>query len=449
MPAHGRGEALPDEFRRLLQNKAGIWDLPELFDLGGPLEIDGAIAESQKQSAQEVGVDRAWYGVNGATGLLQAALLGIAKPGQAVLMPRNVHRSLIQACVIGDLTPVFFDLPFLGDRGHYVAPDSDWVQKIILSIPFNEFDIAAVVLVNPFYQGYFANMQTLVEFFHKKKLPVLVDEAHGAHFVPEVDAFLPKSSLKTSADLVVHSLHKSATGLSQTSVLWLQGSLVDPFLIDRSLGWIQSSSPSSLLLASCEAAIREWSSNIGRDKLSRRLSEARELRLALKNSGIPFLDNDDPLRLILHTFAEGFSGFDVDEWFTSKGLIGELPEAGCLTFCLGLSSHNGLLDVFKNLWEELLHSSMPKLAIKSFSKPPLPLFGSPVVSVGKAWRSDSQKKKLDDCENCLSAEMVCPYPPGIPLVIPGERLDFERLNWLKEQHEICPNLIQSQISVII
>ena len=106
LPSHGRGQALPGPLRRLLHRPAGTWDLPELPQIRGPLERDGAVAASQAAAAEAYGADRCWYGVNGATGLLQAALLAMASPGEAVLMPRNVHRSLIQACVLGGITPV-------------------------------------------------------------------------------------------------------------------------------------------------------------------------------------------------------------------------------------------------------------------------------------------------------------------------------------------------------
>ena len=112
LPAHGRGAALPRPMRQLLRSPGGRWDLPELPELGGPLLAEGAVADSQRSAAAAMGVARCWYGVNGATGLLQAALLGLAKPGEAVLMPRNAHRSLIQACLLGDLVPLLFDLPY-------------------------------------------------------------------------------------------------------------------------------------------------------------------------------------------------------------------------------------------------------------------------------------------------------------------------------------------------
>ena len=122
LPAHGRGNGLSMGIRRLLRNKPVLWDLPELPEIGSPTCILGAVSKSQCEAAEAFGAKKCWYGVNGATGLLQSAVLAIAKPQQAILMPRNVHRSIIQACILGDISPVFFDLPFLEDRGHFLPP---------------------------------------------------------------------------------------------------------------------------------------------------------------------------------------------------------------------------------------------------------------------------------------------------------------------------------------
>ena len=112
LPGHGQGAALPPRLRRLLRQAPGSWDLPELPEIGGPLELEGAVASSQARLAERMGVDHCWFGVNGATGLLQAGLLAMTRPGDAVLMPRNVHRSLIAACELGGVLPVFLPVPF-------------------------------------------------------------------------------------------------------------------------------------------------------------------------------------------------------------------------------------------------------------------------------------------------------------------------------------------------
>ena len=448
LPAHGRGDALPKGIRKLLRNRPGIWDLPELPGFGGPLISHGAVADSQKILASKFGASRGWYGVNGATGLLQAALLAVATPGNAVLMPRNVHRSLIQACILGDLTPILFDLPYIADRGHFIPPDLFWIRRVLKRLTEEDIKkISAVVLVNPSYQGYAKNIVPLVNEFHEKGLPVIVDEAHGAHFLLGLDD-LPNSGLKAGADLVVHSLHKSSLGLVQTAILWHQGNLIDPICVERSIGLLQTTSPSALLLASCESSLLEFASNSGKRKLSWRINEAREIFQKLAQKGLPLIETQDPLKLLLHTARFGITGFQADEWMMSRGLIAELPEPGCLTFCLGLSPNRGVVKTLRNRWEGLL-SSIPKSApLASFFTPPFPLITRPMISPLRAWNSTFELMSLQDSEDEISAEMICPYPPGIPMVIPGELLDKKKVNWLLQQKLLWPNQIPAKIRVV-
>ncbi len=433
LPAHGRGVALPDGLRQLLRRRAGIWDLPELPELGGPLEPEGAIAASQRCSAAQMGVARCWYGVNGATGLLQAALLAMVRPGERVLLPRNVHRSLIQACVLGDLQPVLFDLPFQSDRGQPAPVDSVWIERVLEALPSDGAPIRAAVLVHPTYQGYANDPTEVIKRLQERGCCVLVDEAHGCHFAAGVNHPLPPSAVHCGADLVVHSLQKSAAALAQTAVLWLQGERLDPVRVERSLGLLQTTSPSALLLASCEEALQHWQRRRGRRQLLRRLQEAKELGEGLRNSGVPLLNNQDPLRLILHTGQAGITGLDADEWFLSRGLVGELPEPATLTFCLGLAQHRGLGRRIQHKWEELRRTYPDRDPLPPFEAPPLPLVTTTDHSPSQAWHAERLRVSLDEAGGCLAAELLCPYPPGIPLLIPGERLDRNRQAWLKRQ----------------
>ncbi len=446
LPAHGRGSALPTEIRQLLRRPAGVWDLPELPDIGGPLTTSGAVSESQKMISDSFGADRCWYGVNGATGLLQAALFAVLKPGQAVLMPRNVHKSLIEACAIGDFTPILFDIPFLKDRGHFSNPDSFWLKKVLEGIS-NDLEIAAAVLVNPTYHGYSSQLSELVTMLHQKGLPVVIDEAHGTHFATSIGMDLPQSGLTAGADLIVHSLHKSATGLVQTAVLWMQGERVDAKAIERSISWFQTSSPSALLLASCEASVKEMICHSGLRRLKKRIVQARAIRKNLLRMGIPVLSNQDPLRLIIHTASVGISGLDADDWFLARGLIAELPEPGCLTFCLGLVDHKGLPRLFKSKWDGLIANKLLN-PMPPFSSPSLPLLTAPSMNCASAWRAKAQSIPIEDSVGRISAELICPYPPGIPLVIPGEKLDKTRVQWLIEQQRMWPGQISLQLRVV-
>ncbi|BEV36428.1 aminotransferase class I/II-fold pyridoxal phosphate-dependent enzyme [Synechococcus sp. M16CYN] len=434
--------------RRLLHTSPGWWDLPELRQIGSPLEHNGAVAESQIRAADAIGADRCWFGVNGATGLLQTALLAMTTPGDAVLMPRNCHKSLIQTCVLGDLTPVLFDLPYKHDRGHADALTASWLQTVLKSITEATPTITAAVLVHPTYQGYASQPDELINLLHQQGWAVLVDEAHGSHFATDVDPNLPKSSLRSGADLVVHSLHKSATGLTQTAVLWHQGNRIDPAWIERSLGWLQTTSPSALLLASCECALQEWFSQTGRNQLRRRLVQARALQNQLRDDGLPILSTDDPLKLVLHTGTIGVTGLNADSWMLQHGVAAELPEPATLTFCLGYGTRRGLRRRFKKQWDAMKAKLGQEQPLPLIPSPPIPKLSWPSEKLSNAWRCRSELVRFDHAEGRIAAELVCPYPPGIPLVVPGEKLDLKRIQWMQYQKQLWGEQIQSQFKVM-
>ena len=448
LPAHGRGRALPEEFKRLLRQRAGVWDLPELAEIGGPLEPEGAVGESQRNSAAAMGADHCWCGVNGATGLLQAALLAMAQPGDAVLMPRNVHRSLIQACVLGDIEPLLYNVPYQTKQGHSAPPNLAWIQKVLADLPNHQRKIKAAVLVHPTYQGYANDPSDIIHALHEQGFSVLVDEAHGSHLAAAIDLDLPPSSLHCGADLVVHSLHKSAAGLAQTAVLWLKGKRVERERIERCLGWVQTTSPSALLLASCESALKQLSNHRDKRNLADRINEARLIKSRLIQSGVPLIETQDPLRIVLHTGSAGISGIDADAWFMKNGLIAELPEPGTLTFCLGLSKHRNLHSKMSRAWKKLIQSNQNQSAQQDFSAPPLPLLAKPDVKLSKAWNAPSKVLTFEQSEGEVASELVCPYPPGIPLLIPGERVDHARALWLAEQSRLWSDVLQNGIKVM-
>ena len=448
LPAHGGGSGLTPGLRALLRLRPGQWDLPELPEIGGPLEADGAVVKSQRAAAAAFGADHCWYGVNGATGMLQAALLAMAKPGQSLLLPRNSHRSLLQACALGGIHPLLFDLPFLPDRGHVAAVDHSWLERVLTSSALQKHQPVGAVLVQPTYNGYAVDPAPLIERLHQRGLPVLVDEAHGSHLLPGVDPSLPASALRVGADLVVHSLHKSSTGLGQTAVLWHQGMRVDPDAVARSLGWLQTTSPSALLLASCEASLEDWTTRAGLRRLSRRLAQARALADQLRDRQLPLLDTADPLRLIWHTAAVGISGLDADEWLMARGLVGELPEPGCLTFCLGMATRPGLQRSMVRHWHGLLQHLGQARPMPPFTAPPIPLMTSPAMECGEAWRASSREVTWADAVGGIAAQLVCPYPPGIPLIVPGERLDQARVAWIEQLRQFWPDQISGRVRIV-
>ena len=173
------------------------------------------MAAAQQRCARQLGADGVWFGVNGATGLLQAGLLALAPPGSRVLLPRNLHRSLLHACVLGQLRPLLFNLPFDPATGLWLPPSPTHLAQV-LDAAAVAGPVAALVLVSPSYQGQRADLPALVALAQQRGLPVLVDQAHGR-----------AEALSAGADLVVLSSQKAAGGLAQSAALLLQGQGVD------------------------------------------------------------------------------------------------------------------------------------------------------------------------------------------------------------------------------
>jgi lysine decarboxylase len=435
LPAHGRGRGLAPALKQLLRRSPGSWDLPELPEIGGPLEPDGAVAEAQSRCAGLFGVDSCWFGVNGASGLLQAALLGLAAPGSRVLLPRNLHRSLLHGCVLGQLQPVLFDLPFDGATGLWQPPDAPWLERV-LAAALGQGPLAAVVLVSPTYQGLDADLEPLVRLVHAAGLPLLVDQAHGRG-----------QALAAGADLVVLSCQKAASGLAQSAVLLGRSGRVDLQSLRRSLLWLQTSSPSALLLASTEAALCWAHSPAGKRQRQWSQQRGRRLRQRCQTMGLPVVANQDPQRLVLHCAALGFTGLDADAWLMHRGVIAELPEPGVLTFCLG--------EVLPAFAEQRLPRVLGRMAqvlaadpLPAFVRPPLPLVAEPELSLGSAWRAQAERVPLHAAVGSIAAEPLCPYPPGIPLLIPGERIDAARAAWLQQQVQLWPGQIADTVKVV-
>ena len=435
LPAHGRGRGLAPALRRLLRRPPGSWDLPELPGFGGPLEAEGAVAEAQRHCALLLGAERCWFGVNGASGLLQAALLALAPPGTRLLLPRNLHRSLLHGCVLAQVEPLLYALPFDAASGLWLPPDPTHLKRV-LQTALAAGPVSGLVLVDPTYQGLRADLTSLVSLAHSHGLPVLVDQAHGGG-----------EAVAAGADLCVLSLQKAAGGLAQSAVLLATGARVPPEVIERSLLLLQTSSPSALLLAASAAAVAHLASTGGRRRLEGTQARALRLKQRLQGQGLPLLEGNDPLRLSLLTAGLGFSGLQADAWLLERGVVAELPEPGCLTFCLGMNPPRGLERRLPRALAALVRA-LGGAPLPPFAPPPLPLVAAPDLSLGRAWRAPRRRLALAEAIGELAAETLCPYPPGIPLLVPGERIDGPRAAWLEEQRRLWPDQIGATVAVV-
>ena len=265
---------------------------------------------------------------------------------------------------------------------------------------------------------------------------MLVDQAHGGG-----------EALASGADLVVLSPQKAAGGLAQSALLLAQGPRCDPEAIGRALLWLQTSSPSALLLASTAAALDHQHSPAGRRQRQRAEARAAVLRQRLARLGMPALPGTDPLRLVLPMAPLGLGGPAADDWLLRRGVVAELAEPGALTFCLGLEPPPGLERRLPRLLEQL-RRDQGGAPLAAFSPPPLPPLAALERPLGQAWRAAARSVPLSRAEGLLTARPICPYPPGIPLLIPGERIDAARLAWLVEQRRLWPDGIPEAVDVV-
>ncbi len=146
-PAHNRGKALPKKLIKILKKPPGFWDLPELPEIGSPLSKTGLIAKSQKELSKRFKTKRCFFGVNGASGLIQSGIIAMAKPGEYILMPRNVHISVIKTCAMQNIIPIFFNIEFSSKTGHYKPITKKWLKKVFKNIDFKKKKVVGVILV--------------------------------------------------------------------------------------------------------------------------------------------------------------------------------------------------------------------------------------------------------------------------------------------------------------
>ena len=243
------------------------------------------------------------------------------------------------------------------------------------------------------------------------------------------------------------SLQKNAGGLAQSAALLAQGPRVDPEALGRALLWLQTSSPSALLLASCEAALAELCSAGGQRRRAAATGVAERLRRRCRERNLPLIATDDPLRLVLHTAAMGINGLEADDWLLQRGVIAELPEPASVTFCLGLRPPRGVCWRLPRALLQL-ERALSGAALPPQEPPPLPLVASLSQPIGSAWRAPYRTVPLAEAAGCIAAEPLCPYPPGIPLLVPGERIDAERATWLQHQSRLWPGQIADTVRVV-
>lgn len=437
-PGHKRGRGTPQALLSLLGSQALQADLPELPELDNLFAPQGAIQAAQELAAAAFGAEKTWFLVNGSTCGIVAAILATCNPGDKIILPRNVHQSAIAGLILSGAMPVFIHPEYnpVLDIAHSITPSA--VASALQRHP----DTKAVMMVSPTYYGVCGDVQAIAQLTHQHQIPLLVDEAHGAHFAFHPD--LPTSALAAGADLTVQSIHKTLSALTQSAMLHVQGQRIDHDRVSKALQLVQSTSPSYLLLASLDAA-RQQVATQGFELMQQTLQLADQARSRIQQiAGLSVLQSTqagqtpgffalDRTRLTVTVSELGLNGFAADEILHQQlNVTAEFPSLQHLTFIISLGNTQEDIDQLVNGLKKLADSpAQGTLTAKmSLTLPPIP--DSLAVCPRTAFLAPTTPLAIAEAVDQICAELVCPYPPGIPILLPGEQITQTALTYLKQ-----------------
>lgn len=431
-PGHKRGQGISQSLVNLLGYSVFRADLPELPELDNLFAPEGVIEQAQLLAAEAFGATHTWFLVNGSTCGIIAAILATCQTGDKIILPRNIHQSAIAGLILSGAIPIFLNPAYNSsyDFAYSITPEA--LENALKQHP----DAKAVMVVYPTYQGICGDLEAMISITQHYNIPLLVDEAHGGHFA--FHPHLPPSALSRGADVTIQSTHKVLGAFTQSAMLHSQGQKVNPQKITQALQLLQSSSPNYLLLASLDAA-RQQMALEGEKLLTKTLRLAKLAREKLGQiSGLSVLELEQPVpgfrwldqtRLTVNLSQIGLSGYQADEFLRQQmGVTAELPLLHHLTFIITFGNTKDDIDKLVQGFKSLADSYSP-ISV-SISPPPPP--SSMGMSPRDAFFSPTETIAIDDSIGYISAELVCPYPPGIPVLMPGEIISAEAIAYLQE-----------------
>jgi arginine decarboxylase len=443
-PGHKRGVGISPSLINIFGKSVFTADLPELTELDNLFAPEGVINQAQELAAQAFGATRTWFLVNGSTCGIEAAIMATCGAKDKIILPRNVHSSVIAGLILSGAIPIFINPEYdpILDIAHSITPES--VALALHQHP----NAKAVLIVYPTYYGVCGDVVSIANIVHQYNIPLILDEAHGAHFAFHPD--LPISGLAAGADICVQSIHKTLGAMTQASMLHAQGNIVNYDRISKALQLVQSTSPSYILMASLDAARAQMALQ-GHSLITQTLQLANTARENLKK--IPCLSllhqsppyqallggfNLDPTRLTINVSNLGITGFEADEILeTQLEIRSELASLQNVTFIISIGNTQQDIDKLIQAFNTLatmapVNKNNTKLNSTNLWNNLAALNNSLHISPREAYFAATETLPIDQTYSRISAETICPYPPGIPILTPGEIITKEALEYLQE-----------------
>jgi arginine decarboxylase len=439
VPGHKGGQGADPGLREAVGEKALALDIPALvegIDVGPeptPFQLSQALA------AEAWGARRSWFLVNGASQGNHVALLALAHVGSEVVVQRNAHSSTIDGLVLSGLRPSFV-APELDPElhiAHCVTPEA--LDRVLADTP----GAVAATIVSPTYFGAAADVGALAEVAHGRGVPLVVDESWGSHFAFHED--LPPHALSLGADLVLSSVHKIMGSFTQSAVLHLgHGDRLDEQLVDRCVTLGESTSPNSLLGASLDAARRHAVVD-GHELLGETIAALAEVRAEVREidgldvlderlRGASGVDGYDPLRLAIDVRGASVSGYEIERLLLARDDVNvELAGENVVVAVFGMGEDataqgKRLVAALRHVVDELPEDS--EESQERFAPPPP--WGELAMTPREAFFGPQEVVPAREAVDRVATESLAAYPPGIPNVLPGERLSAETLDYVQQ-----------------
>lgn len=428
------------------------YDITEIDDFDNLHAPEGIIKEAQERAAKLWGARRSYFLVNGSTcGILAAISAALPKKGH-ILMARNSHKSAYHAAYLRELTVTYL-YPAVADFGIQggIAP-----QQVEDALQQDE-TIQAVMITSPTYDGVVSDIKTIAEIAHKHGVPLIVDEAHGAHF--GFHKYFPQSAVRLGADVIIQSLHKTLPSYTQTAILHMQSDYVNHTTVEHFLGIYETSSPSYLFMAGMDRCVRllaerghayfkEYASRL--EDFHQKAAQFHRVQLMNKSrlsseEGYDF----DPSKLVIRALGTGLSGVELYRMFRDRHhLQMEMCQGG---YVLAMTSIMDTKQGFERLIQALSEIDHTAQKVESYCDSPndervcnfmQEVYGQRITDMrlDEAMEAATTYKPLEEAVGCISGDFINLYPPGIPMVVPGERITEDVIKIMRDCEKLQLNV---------
>jgi len=437
IPGHKKGAGMAPEFRKFVGENAFSIDLINIAPLDDLHNPHGIIREAQEIAAEAFGADHTYFSVQGTSGAIITMVMTVCGPGDKILVPRNVHKSVLTGIILSGALPVFMtpELDYKVGIAHGVSLEA--VRTGLDQHP----DAKGVLVINPTYFGVSADLKSIVELAHSRGVPVLVDEAHGAH-IGFHDA-MPLSAMQAGADMAATSIHKLGGSMTQTSVLNIREGYVHHGRVQSIISMLTTTSTSYLLLASLDVARKQLATK-GRQMIDRAINLAQGSRRRINE--IPGLYcfgaeligetssrfDHDPTKLCVNVKELGVTGIEMErllrQEFNIEVEMSDLYNILCIVSLGDVEDDLEQLIRALRMLSERYYRSRPANEVK-VRVPMTPILA---MSPREAFYAQTEEVALADSEGRVTAESIMVYPPGIPILLPGEIVSQDNLEYIAQ-----------------